>query len=73
MTVSERVLFNELREELAERLDGDASGFIRCGNFVKMINMDTFGDRYNSCWIKVYSDNSGEYFTSSYVGRRIRL
>ncbi len=73
MTPNEKKVYNLLRDDLAEPLTGDACGFKRCGNYVKMINMDTFGDRYNNCWIKIYSDNNGEYFKSTYLGRRVRI
>jgi hypothetical protein len=73
MTPNERKIYNLLRDDLSENLSGDAFGFKRCGNYVKMINMDTFGDRYNNCWIKIYSDNNGEYFKSKYLGRRVRI
>ena len=73
-TPSETSTMNELRDILSEEIDGgDAKGFKRCGNHVKMINLDTFGERYNNCWIKIYESSKGEFFTSSYIGKRIYI
>lgn len=72
-TKAENSLLNELRDLFSEELDGDATGFKRCGNYVKQTQIDTFGERYNNCWIKIHTSGKGEYFTSSYMGRRIYI
>ena len=70
MTISELQLLNELIELHPVALKGYASGYERKGNYVRMINLDTFGERYNNCWIKIYTTNKGEYFTHTYTGNK---
>jgi hypothetical protein len=74
MTPAEKSMMYELREEFAEPItNGDAKGFKRFNNYVKMIDMDTFGDRWNNTWIKIYENTKGEYFTSTYIGKRVYI
>jgi len=70
MTQSEKDVLEELTTMFSEKLTGEASGYERVGNKVRMINMDTFGDRYNNCWLKIYTSNKGEFFTHSYTGNK---
>jgi hypothetical protein len=74
MTPAEEALLNELLELHPVALTGDAAGYERKGDYVRMINMDTFGDRYNNCWIKIYTSSKGEFFTHTYTGgKRVYL
>lgn len=69
MTSAERNLFNELRDFFAEVVEVDNSrNFKRCGQYIKMIHMDTFGDNYKNNWIKVQESGKGEFITMSYTG-----
>lgn len=70
MTSAEEILLNELLELHPVKLTGAAAGYERKGDKVRMINMDTFGDRWNNCWIKIYSSSKGEYFTHYYTGSK---
>lgn len=68
---------NDLREFFAEPVDVEEFGegfFKRCGDFIKMIDMDTFGENYRNNWVKLKETSKGEYFTSFYTGgKRIYL
>jgi hypothetical protein len=68
MTSSEVELLNELMELHPIALTGNAAGYERKGNQVRMVSMDTFGERYNNCWIKIYTSSKGEFFTHAYTG-----
>jgi hypothetical protein len=70
MTPSEEALLNELLELHPIALTGNGAGYERKGNYVRMINLDTFGERYNNCWIKIYTTLKGEYFTHAYTGSK---
>lgn len=70
-TQAETILLNDLRERFSEVIEqGSAKGFKRCGDYVKMINMDTFGDNYKNNWIKVKQNTKGEYFIMKYLGNK---
>jgi hypothetical protein len=68
-TPSERKVLNELREFFSESVDGEPE-LMRCGDFIKFRHMDTFGDRWNNNWIKIYSTDKGEYFKMHYLGNK---
>lgn len=76
MTNSERKIFDQLVIEfrnvkcefLAEIVTFEGSKFFRCGRFVKQVSMDTFGDVYRNCWIKIQESSKGEFITSTYIG-----
>ena len=68
MAKQEYDLLEELLLLHPVKLTGEAKGYERLGDKVRMINLDTFGDRYNNCWLKVYTSNKGEYFTHAYTG-----
>jgi hypothetical protein len=70
MTRSEVELLEELMELYPVALKGNAMGYERKGDYVRMMNMDTFGERYNNCWIKIYTTSKGEYFTHAYTGSK---
>ena len=71
MTPLEKRKLNKLRDLFAEEcvVDGDKN-FKRVGGFVKMVNMDTFGDNYKNNWIKVRRTDKGEYITMLYTGNK---
>jgi hypothetical protein len=74
MTHSEMNLLEELLELHPIALKGNGAGYERKGDSVRMINMDTFGDSYKNCWIKIYTSSKGEYFTHAYTGgKRVYL
>jgi len=76
MTQSEKALYNELIKEFGELVFEEGANYptlIRKGNKVKFISLDTFGEDYRNCWLKIYTTSKGEYFTSTYVGKRIYL
>lgn len=70
-TTAESSMLNKLREYFGVVCYGDNSAkFLRCGNFVKQIEADTFGDHYKFRWIAVKRSDLGEYITASYFGNK---
>ncbi len=61
---------NALRLILAEEVTTECGRYtvLRSGDFVRLIAIDTCGDNYRNCWLKVNSTQKGEYFTSTYLG-----
>lgn len=72
-TPMEKLIYDKYKDQFPVRLTGEASNFERLGNKVRQIEMDKFGEDYRNCWIKVYSNSKGEYFTSKYIGKRIYI
>ena len=73
MTSAESKLWEELQNEFGELVCEEGFSvptLIRKGNKVKMIFIDTFGDGWRNCWVKVRRSDKGEYFTMSYTGNK---
>ena len=73
MTEAEQKFYNEYKNIFSVKLTGAASNFERLNNKVRLFNFDNFGENYKSCWIQIYENSKGEYFYSSYIGKRIYL
>ena len=70
-TPAEVNLLSELRDIFAEECEVDGynkTDFKRVGNYIKMADMDTFGEDYRNKWVKIKSNSKGEYFTIKYLG-----
>jgi hypothetical protein len=67
-TPMEKEVMMLLRDMFSEKLTGKAKGYKRFGNYVKMIDMDTFGEDYRNNWIKIQESDKGEFFVHQYTG-----
>ncbi|MHA2278822.1 MAG: hypothetical protein ACXAC2_23835 [Candidatus Kariarchaeaceae archaeon] len=78
MTLAEKKTLEDLRMLLSEEVDIILDGemivgngkVIRCGDVVKIIGADTFGDDYRFGWIKLKETMRGEYFTCKYYDNK---
>lgn len=73
MTSAEKKLYSQLREYFAETIEVEDNKLLVLDGYVKQIEMDTFGEDYRFGWIKLRTTNKGEFFYSSYHGKRIYL
>lgn len=81
MTQSEKELYEILLKEfrnckdefLAEIVTFEGIEFYKCGKFVKQTEIDTFGEDYRNCWMKIQESGKGFFVNPSYIGRRIYL
>lgn len=73
MTPAEKGTYKKLREYFAEMLEVGCYKLLYLDGYVKEIEMDTFGEDYRFGWIKVRYSSKGEYYLSSYYGKRIYL
>lgn len=63
---TEAALFDELAEIVT--IEGTNTELYLFNGKVKHVNLDTCGDNYRNCWMKLNETSKGEYFTSSYYG-----
>jgi hypothetical protein len=73
MTKAEQKFYNDHKNIFTVKLTGAAQNYERLNDKVRQINFDNFGENYRNCWIKIYNNSKGEYFYSSYTGKRIYL
>ena len=60
---------NVLNDKFADKVECIEGGlFFRIGDFVKIVNMDKFGDDWRNTWVKVYESSKGEFFKMAYLG-----
>ena len=74
MTTGEKALLKQLKEDAIEIVE-TAQGWPvqKLGNKVRQIDLDTFGEDYRNCWIKLQESEKGVFFYSAYFGKRIYL
>jgi hypothetical protein len=74
MTTGEKSLLKQLKEDAIEIVE-TAKGWSvqKLGNKVRQINIDTFGEDYRNCWVKLQESGKGIFFYSAYFGKRIYL
>jgi hypothetical protein len=64
-TPAENKLYNLLREELSEVING----LLVLDGYAKQRNLDTFGDKWRNGWVKIKEDQFGEYIRTVYLGK----